>query len=194
MNWLEIHRLDQDVSLWINGFHSEFSDFVWIFFSNIPVWIPLYVVIITFIIRRLGWRKGGIVVVSALLTVAFCSLFSSYIKELTERLRPWRDSYMLENALHILETGGKYSFFSAHSANTFGVAMSTYLGLCMDRQKNYSIYGILMFSWAMLVAISRIFVGKHYLGDVVVGICIGILAGLFFAWLARMIVKRYAND
>ena len=72
--------------------------------------------------------------------------------------------------------------------------MSTYLGLCMDRQKNYSVYGILMFSWAMLVAISRIFVGKHYLGDVIMGICIGILAGLFFAWLARMIVKRYAND
>ena len=41
MNWQEIHRLDQDITLWINGF-----------LSNIPVWIPLYVLIIAFILRR----------------------------------------------------------------------------------------------------------------------------------------------
>ena len=112
MNWQDIHRLDQDVTLWINGFHSEISDVVWTFFSNIPVWIPLYVLIIAFVIRRLGWRKGGIVVASAVLTVTCCSLFSHYIKELTERLRPLLDAYMLENSLHVLETGGKYTFFS----------------------------------------------------------------------------------
>ena len=102
MNWQEIHRLDQDITLWINGFHSEISDVVWTFFSNIPVWIPMYMLIIAFILRRLGWRKGGIVVLSAILTVTFCSLFSHYMKELTERLRPLLDTYMLENSLHIM--------------------------------------------------------------------------------------------
>lgn len=192
MNWQEIHRLDQDITLWINGFHSEISDVVWTFFSNIPVWIPMYVLIIAFILRRLGWRKGGIVVLSAILTVTFCSLFSHYMKELTERLRPLLDTYMLENSLHVLETGGKYTFFSAHSANAFGLTTSTYWGLRMDNRK-YDHYAIFMYTWATLVAVSRIFVGKHYLGDVLVGICVGIVAGMMFAWMARKVSIRITN-
>lgn len=193
MNWQEIHRLDQDITLWINGFHSDISDGIWAFLSNIPVWIPLYVLIIAFILRRLGWRKGGIVVLSAVLTVVFCSSFSYYMKELTERLRPLLDTYMLENSLHVLETGGKYTFFSAHSANAFGLATSTYLGLRMDQRAEYKVYAISMYTWATLVAVSRIFVGKHYLGDVIVGICVGIVAGLLFAWVARRLAMRISK-
>ena len=193
MNWQEIHRLDQDITLWINGFHSEISDVVWTFFSNIPVWIPMYVLIIAFILRRLGWRKGSIVVLSAILTVTFCSLFSHYMKELTERLRPLLDTYMLKNSLHVLETGGKYTFFSAHSANAFGLATSTYWGVRMDNRRKYNLYAIFMYTWATLVAVSRIFVGKHYLGDVLVGICVGIVAGMMFAWMARKVSFRKTN-
>ena len=193
MNWQEIHRLDQDITLWINGFHSVISDGIWAFLSNIPVWIPLYVLIIAFILRRLGWRKGGIVVLSAILTVTFCSLFSHYMKELTERLRPLLDTYMLENSLHVLETGGKYTFFSAHSANAFGLATSTYLGLRMDQRAEYKVYAISMYTWATLVAVSRIFVGKHYLGDVIVGICVGIVVGVLFAWVARRLAMRISE-
>ena len=192
MNWQEIHKLDQDITLWINGFHSELTDVVWAFLSNIPVWIPLYVLIIAFIIRRMGSKKGGIVVLSAVLTVIVCSLFSHWMKELTERLRPLLDTYMLENSLHVLETGGKYTFFSAHSANAFGLATSTYLGLRMDNRRKYDRYAIFMYTWATLVAVSRIFVGKHYLGDVIVGICVGIVVGLFFAWMARKLCMRVA--
>ena len=194
MNWQEIHRLDQDITLWINGFHSELTDVMWAFLSNIPVWIPLYVLIIAFIIRRMGSKKGGIVVLSAVLTVTFCSLFSHYMKELTERLRPLLDTYMLENSLHVLETGGKYTFFSAHSANAFGLATSTYLGLRMDNRSKYNRYAIFMYTWATLVAVSRIFVGKHYFGDVIVGICVGIIVGLFFAWMARKLCMRVAIE
>ena len=194
MNWQEIHRFDQDITLWINGFHSELTDVVWAFLSNIPVWIPLYVLIIAFIIRRMGSKKGGIVVLSAVLTVIVCSLFSHWMKELTERLRPLLDTYMLENSLHVLETGGKYTFFSAHSANAFGLATSTYLGLRMDNRRKYDRYAIFMYTWATLVAVSRIFVGKHYLGDVIVGICVGIVVGLFFAWMARKLCMRVAIE
>ena len=194
MNWQEIHRLDQDITLWINGFHSELTDVVWAFLSNIPVWIPLYVLIIAFIIRRMGSKKGGIVVLSAVLTVIVCSLFSHWMKELTERLRPLLDTYMLENSLHVLETGGKYTFFSAHSANAFGLATSTYLGLRMDNRSKYNRYAIFMYTWATLVAVSRIFVGKHYLGDVIVGICVGIVVGLLFAWMARKLCMQVARE
>ena len=41
MNWSEIHRLDQKVTLVINDMDSPVTDSIWQFFSNIPVWIPM---------------------------------------------------------------------------------------------------------------------------------------------------------
>jgi undecaprenyl-diphosphatase len=48
-----------------------------------------------------------------------------------------------------------------------------------------------MFFWAFMVAVSRIFVGKHYLGDVIVGLLIGSLAGWLFARLAGWLCKKF---
>lgn len=194
MTWQEIHRFDQDLTLKINGWNSSISDSFWEFMSDIPVWIPMYLLIVLYIIWRLGWKKGLIVVAGALLTFGFCDQFSNIIKEAVARLRPLNDEYMIANGLNILEKGGKYGFFSAHSANAFGLATSTHIGLRIDNRLKYRGYAAWMYTWATLVAVSRIFVGKHYLGDCLVGIIVGAAAGLAFASLAKMIVKRYIKD
>lgn len=194
MTWQEIHRFDQDLTLKINGWNSSISDPFWEFMSDIPVWIPMYLLIVLFIIWRLGWKKGLIVVAGALLTFGFCDQFSNIIKEAVARLRPLNDEYMIANGLHILEKGGKYGFFSAHSANAFGLATSTLIGLRIDKRLRYRGYAAWMYSWATLVAVSRIFVGKHYLGDCLVGMIVGAAAGLAFASLAKLIIKRYIKN
>lgn len=194
MTWHEIHRFDQDLTLTVNSWHSPVTDPIWEFFSNIPVWIPMYALIIAFIIWRLGWKKGLIVTAGALLTFGFCDQFSNIIKDAVERLRPLNDEYMLSNGLHVLEKGGKYGFFSAHSANAFGLATSTLLGLRLDKRLRYRGYASWMYSWAFLVAVSRVFVGKHYLGDIIVGAIVGAAAGFAFASLAGWIIRRYIKD
>ena len=194
MTWQEIHRFDQDLTLKINSWNSSISDPFWEFMSDIPVWIPMYLLIVRYIIWRLGWKKGLIVVAGALLTFGFCDQFSNIIKEAVARLRPLNDEYMIANGLHILEKGGKYGFFSAHSANAFGLATSTLIGLRIDKRLKYRGYAAWMYSWATLVAVSRIFVGKHYLGDCLVGIIVGAAAGLAFASLAKLIIKQHIKD
>ena len=194
MTWQEIHRFDQDLTLKINSWNSSISDPFWEFMSDIPVWIPMYLLIVLYIIWRLGWKKGLIVVAGALLTFGFCDQFSNIIKEAVARLRPLNDEYMIANGLHILEKGGKYGFFSAHSANAFGLATSTLIGLRIDKRLKYRGYAAWMYSWATLVAVSRIFVGKHYLGDCMVGIIVGAAAGLAFASLAKLIIKQHIKD
>lgn len=194
MTWQEIHRFDQDLTLKINSWNSSISDPFWEFMSDIPVWIPMYLLIVIYIIWRLGWKKGAIVVTAALLTFGFCDQFSNIIKEAVARLRPLNDEYMIANGLHILEKGGKYGFFSAHSANAFGLATSTLIGLRIDKRLKYRGYAAWMYSWATLVAVSRIFVGKHYLGDCLVGIIVGAAAGLAFASLAKLIIKQHIKN
>ena len=191
MTWQEIHRFDQDLTLKINSWNSNFSDPIWEFLSDIPVWIPMYVLIEAFIIWRLGWKKGLVVVAGALLTFAFCDQSSNFVKEAVARLRPLHDEYMIANGLHVLEKGGRFGFFSAHSANAFGLATCTLIGLRIDKRLKYRGYAAWMYTWATLVAVSRIFVGKHYLGDCIVGSIIGALAGLAFASLAKWVINRY---
>lgn len=193
MFWQQVHHLDQQVTLTINSWHSTFTDPIWQFFSDKIVWIPMYVAIIALLIWKLGWKKGLMVIAAAGLTFGFCDQFSNIIKHAVGRIRPLKDEFMLSQGLHILENGGGYSFFSAHAANAFGLACSTFFGMrgCLKSRPCWlKAYGIWMFFWAAMVSISRIFVGKHYLGDVLVGTLVGVLAGYFFGWLAARIAAK----
>ena len=191
--WQTLEQADKLATLEINSWSSAITDPIWQIFSNIPIWVPMYVIIVAFIIQRLGWKKGLIVVAAAALTFGFCDQSSNFIKALTERLRPCHDPYMIHNGLNILESGGKFSFFSAHAANAFGLATCTTIGFRIDKRLKYKGYITWMYIWATLVAVSRIFVGKHFLGDVIVGICVGTLAGLAFGTLAKVIIRRFLS-
>lgn len=191
--WQTLEQADKLATLEINSWSSAITDPIWQIFSNIPIWVPMYVIIVAFTIQRLGWKKGLIVVAAAALTFGFCDQSSNFIKALTERLRPCHDPYMIHNGLNILESGGKFSFFSAHAANAFGLATCTTIGFRIDKRLKYKGYITWMYIWATLVAVSRIFVGKHFLGDVIVGICVGTLAGLAFGTLAKVIIKRFLS-
>lgn len=228
MFWQEIHHLDQLLTLEINSWHSFITDPIWAFFSDKLVWAPMYAAIIALLIWKLGWKRGLIVLAGALLTFGFCDQFSNLIKHAVGRIRPLNDGFMIAQGLHVLERGGGYSFFSAHSANSFGLAFSTFVGMkrCLCRYSatstesgthspaatvnkvsshdrisgapNHAImpkwlkaYGWWMFFWAFMVAVSRIFVGKHYLGDVLVGILVGSVAGYCFAILASWFCGKF---
>ena len=205
MNWQEIHHFDQLLTLEINSWNSFMTDPIWQFFSDKLVWAPMYAAIIALLFWKLGWKNGLLVLLGALLTFGFCDQFSNIIKDAVGRIRPLHDEFMKANGLNILEKGGGYSFFSAHAANSFGLAFSTFIGMkrCLratsaadtkaadsrSMPKWLKAYGWWMYFWAFMVAISRVFVGKHYLGDVLVGILVGSLAGYTFARLASTLAK-----
>ena len=191
MDWQAVHHLDQKVTLEMNSWSSEITDVIWKFFSDIPVWIPMYVIIVGCLFWRLGWKKGRIMKLAAAATFGFCDQCANFIKDLVERVRPLNDPYMLEHGLNILEgKSSSFSFFSAHSANAFGLATSTLIGFRLDKRLRYRGYAAWMYTWATLVALSRVFVGKHYLGDIIAGAAIGALAGYAFAYLARHIIIK----
>ena len=202
MFWQHIHQLDQQVTLAVNSWHSPFTDPIWQFFSDKLVWIPMYAGIIALLFWKLGWKKALVVIAGVGLTFGFCDQFSNIIKDATCRLRPLKDEYMLSHGLHVLEKGGKYGFFSAHAANSLGLAFSTFIGLksCLgsaDKIRSpwwIKAYGGWIFFWAAMVGISRIFVGKHYLGDVLVGFIVGAAAGIAFGYLARYVIRRFLPD
>ena len=192
MNVLEqIVQLDREITLWINGLPSVQSDPFWWALSDTNFWIPFYIAILIFLIWKLGWKRGLLIALTVVLTVVCVDQFANLIKNSVCRWRPCFDDWMVANGVRIPYgvLGGKYGFFSAHAGNTFGFAMASYLGLKWRLPShNARIYGYGIFTWATLVAVSRLIMAAHFLGDITVGALVGMCFGAAIAWLGRKIL------
>lgn len=189
----QILQLDQHITLWINNLSSPWIDPLWMFLSNSRVWFPAYAAIMGILIWKLGWKKGLAVVLSLILCVVMTDQLSGMVKSGMERLRPCYNSWMVENGLRLPYgiVGHLFGFFSSHASNTFGFALCSYLGFKLnDPQHSYKAYGWGVAVWAILVTISRIMIGAHFAGDVIVGSIFGSVIGCAIAYLTHYIVVK----
>lgn len=190
-----LHHCDQFITLALNSLHFSGTDNLMMLLSRKEVWFPMYAVIAFFAFRRLGFRRGTLMVLGMALTVIACDQISNLIKDAVARLRPCYSSEMLRNGLHILEgRSGHFGFFSAHAANSFGLAAVTVRSFELDDKHRYGNYRLWIMLWALGVSLSRIFVGKHYFGDVAAGACIGYAVGTLFGFLVQKTAGRTAGD
>ena len=72
---------------------------------------------------------------------------------------------------------------SCHSANSFALAT---LVMLLYRLRRLSVF---IFIWAVLHTYTRIYLGVHYLGDIVVGGFVGAT----IAWLLYRLTARFVN-
>lgn len=188
----ELHQIDEAITLWINSFHHPIADPFWQLMSEKSVWIPCYLIVAFFMFKRLGWKRAFIVLASVALAIAACDQFSTLLKHSVGRLRPCYDFHLIDNGLHTLEDRkGLYGFFSAHAATTFSIAASSIIGFLNDKTHTYKAYILWSLVWASLISTSRIFVGKHFFGDVLVGACIGVFFGWIIGKLASYTINRW---
>lgn len=142
-------------------------------------WIPLYAVFL-FLIVKAGKRVVVVVLFVALLITLADQGSVHLFKNTFQRYRPCYNED-LKNLVHMVgNCGGKFGFVSSHAANVF--ALATFLTLLLRKQIKY-IY-IVLFFWASLVSYSRIYVGRHYPADIIVG-------GLFGALIAILLYKLF---
>lgn len=187
----ELQALDARITLVLNGLHFEAGDHFWQFFSSAEVWFPLYAAVLLVMVRRLGWRNGLMMVLAIGLTVVACDQVANLVKDSVCRLRPCYNTDLMSAGLHVLEgRGGYYGFFSGHAANAFGFAAASSICFEADKNHRYDVYQWLIFIWAALVGLSRIFVGKHYFGDVLAGAIVGLIIGCAVAMLFRRLITR----
>lgn len=183
--------LDQEITLWINGFHSAWSDPVWMFFSDVRIWFPAYAVFLGMLLYKLGWKRGLVAILSCILTVVLADQISAHIKDGVERLRPFYTTYMLQNGLHWpVARYSFFGFFSGHASNAFGFAACSWIGFRNDTPNKYRPYGFCIFLWAILVSLSRVMMAAHYFGDILVGTFFGLAIGTALGLAARVLIRR----
>ena len=137
--------------------------------TNKNNWV-LIIIILFFYLAIMNGRRGQIALVILIVVVGLTDSFSTFIlKPYFGRIRPSYDIYEYINLL--VAKGGKWSMPSNHAANISAIAVV--LSYFYDKMK------IPLFSLAVIIAFSRVYVGVHYPADVL----LGGLIGYGMAWL-----------
>ena len=157
-------EIERAILLWIQnnlrcGFLTPLMRVITTLGNGGAFWIALTLLLLIF---RRTRRVGVYCAASMLLTLLVVNLC---IKPLAARTRP----YELIQGLEILVSRPRdYSFPSGHSANSLTCAWTLFR---LAPKK----YGVLALALAVLIALSRLYVGVHYLTDVLAGAAIGVL-------------------
>ncbi len=136
---------------------------------TIDLHLKIFFAVCLVLILWKGDRQLRYAVIFALITVTICDqLSSSVLKPLFARPRPcWNMEVHL-----LVNCGSGFSMPSSHAVNLFGQAY-----LFKVIKPSFAKYLIPL---AIVVALSRVFVGVHYPGDILVGAALGTLVGFTF--------------
>jgi undecaprenyl-diphosphatase len=174
---------DTDLFLFLNSLHTDFFDTLMWHASATRTWIPLYLLMLFLMYRKLGWRRFLLMALGLALCVLLADRISSGVfKPLFARLRP---THALGDMVHIVREyrGGRYGFLSSHAANMFAIAVYSLLAM---RQTYFT---VLMLIFALFVSYTRIYLGVHYPLDIICGGLLGAGIGWGVATLYRLAKK-----
>jgi len=140
---------------------SKFMDKFMLFITNLGSALFICISILSLIV--FGNEKARDIGIQGAVTLAISQTITYSLKTLLGRERPYNKLKNLNTFNIILKD---YSFPSGHSSASFSIA--TIIAL------NMPVLSIFVFALALMVGISRIYLGVHYPTDVVAGIIIGI--------------------
>lgn len=178
--------IDQEIFLILNKLHVDWLDPVIFIATKTVTWIPFYLFLLYLVIKEYKVKSLFVLLFVGVSILMTDRTTSGVMKPYFKRYRPSQEPTLAGKVHHVYGyTSGTYGFASSHAANSFGIAMFIWLAL----RKRYTKMGWL-FLWAFFFSYTRIYLGVHYPGDILVGAIIGLAAGyISFAGLQYTLKK-----
>ncbi len=181
--------LERDLFFALNGSDSSFLDNVMWTISGRFIWIPVFLFVLFIFFYRA--RKNEAILVTLFLILLFVAtdqISSSFFKPFFERFRPthhpdFKDMVDIINGYR----GGRYGFISGHATNSFGLAV--FLSLVFRNR----LVTLITLLWAAINSYTRIYLGVHFISDILAGMIVGALVALLlytvYATLRKAIIQ-----
>lgn len=181
----ELIQEDKAALLFLNGLGDSAFDPFWLMITGKWFWIPLYVIFLYLLFRNYKAKSVVFILIFIALGITISDQLAGIFKNGFMRLRPCHDPELISK-MRMVTCGGQFGFYSSHASNTFFLA--TFLSFLL--RKKIPWLPILLFSWAILVSYSRIYLGVHFPGDIITGMVAGILLGILFSKLMKKVLQK----
>ena len=182
---------DRWLLLAVNGSESLFFDSLVHTLTTAATWIPLYVALFYMVMKNNSSVQRIAFVV---LCAGLCYLFAGavddgIVKPLVARWRPTHDP-VIGWQVDVVDgyRGGRYGFFSAHASNTFSIAI--FFSLLVRSR----LLTLALVSWSLVNSWTRLYLGVHFPGDILVGLLWGAIVGTAVSLFYRHIEQRFADS
>lgn len=166
--------LDEQILLFFNGHHTAFMDEAMALITGKWIWIPFYLILIEMLFKKLGPKYAALTLAAVALAILMTDqICASVIRPFVGRLRPCNPDNPIYGMITLVKEihPGGYSWPSCHAANTF--ALATLLS-CVMRSRKFT---AMIFIWATIVSVSRLYCGVHYPTDILCGAAFGSVIG-----------------
>jgi undecaprenyl-diphosphatase len=175
--------LERNLFFALNGSDSMYLDNIMWTLSGRFVWIPLFLFILIIFFYKMPWKSALIVSVFFILVLVLSDqVSSSLFKPLFERFRPthhpdFKDLVDIVNGYR----GGRFGFISGHATNAFG--LSVFLSLIFKNR----LVTLSTLLWATLNSYTRIYLGVHFISDIIAGALVGTILALILYWFYSLL-------
>lgn len=190
MSWInKLEYLDQQLIIFLNGNNTIFLDYLMWFISKPIFGLPFYILFIYLFFKNYNFKNALLIVLVVGITVGLGDFTAhELIKESIQRYRP---SHHLEisSQLNFVNNykGGQFGFVSNHATNMSIVGIMVFLVL----KKHYPKSWIFLLTLVLIISYSRIYLGVHYLSDIIGGWILGSLMSLIgYNAINKIILKK----